>query len=141
MSTASHDIYYIVCYVTRFGVAVPTLYATTAELEDEGKRKEYNSIQRAHQNSLEYQPAFLSMLLATSLQVVLLHWFMLIDLLCTNKLLGCDGEWRLWSCTCNCLCCVSEKASFVSVYAVYWLLCWLFIYIVVCIVTWYLTIY
>ena len=48
----------------RTGIEPPDLYATKETCPNEGDRKEYNSIQRAHHNVQEYEPIFLTMLVS-----------------------------------------------------------------------------
>jgi glutathione S-transferase len=52
-----------------YGVKYPDLYATKDNCPDEASRKKFNCIQRGHQNSLEVQPIFLSLLTLAGLKV------------------------------------------------------------------------
>eukprot|EP00878_Enallax_costatus_P040197 GHUV01046207.1.p2 GENE.GHUV01046207.1~~GHUV01046207.1.p2 ORF type:complete len:122 (-),score=15.15 GHUV01046207.1:609-974(-) len=53
----------------RFGVEYPALYADEKNCPNETNRKTFNCVQRAHQNSLENQAIFLSLLTLSGLQV------------------------------------------------------------------------
>eukprot|EP00878_Enallax_costatus_P000456 GHUV01000547.1.p1 GENE.GHUV01000547.1~~GHUV01000547.1.p1 ORF type:complete len:150 (+),score=36.78 GHUV01000547.1:185-634(+) len=52
----------------RFGVEYPALYADEKNCPNETNRKTFNCVQRAHQNSLENQAIFLSLLTLSGLQ-------------------------------------------------------------------------
>eukprot|EP00892_Ulva_mutabilis_P005412 jgi/Ulvmu1/3242/UM150_0015.1 len=52
----------------QFGVKYPDLYATTENCPKEEDAKAFNCIQRGHQNSLEFQPIFLSLLVCAGLK-------------------------------------------------------------------------
>lgn len=52
----------------KFGVQYPTLYATKDDCPNDEYRNRYNCTQRGHQNSLEYQPIFLALLISAGLK-------------------------------------------------------------------------
>jgi glutathione S-transferase len=53
----------------RYGVKYPALYAAKGDCAKEEHVKAFNCVQRGHQNSLELQPAFLSLLTLAGLRV------------------------------------------------------------------------
>jgi glutathione S-transferase len=52
----------------RFNIEYPAMYADDKNCPNESNRNTFNCVQRAHQNSLENQPIFLSLLTLSGLQ-------------------------------------------------------------------------
>lgn len=53
----------------RYKISAPDLYASSDNCTDKDAINAFNCIQRGHQNSLEYQPAFLALLATAGLKV------------------------------------------------------------------------